>query len=214
MNHTALIGDIKGSRKIENWSEVFGKLVQILDEVNRRYKDDVLIPFKPTIGDEFQGALQTPEHAYDVYTFIKASLPVGIYCGLGIGDIEKAINGDTGLRGSAFYRARDAMELCKSTNRNLKLKSSDAIIQSDEIVNTICYFIEVLENSWTTRQREVIRFYRLHPDYTYEKVGQHFKTSKQTVNKIVRAADWKAILEGEQLITELFKSKLFQLNGT
>jgi len=160
-SHTALIGDIKGSRKLDNWPEVFRKLQETLEEANRRFAADILIAFKPTVGDEFQGALKTPDKAYDVYTFIKASLPVSIYFGMGIGEVEKPAEGDSGLRGTAFYRAREALELCKKKGGTLRIKSSGKFSQSENATNTTLLLIETIEHSWTARQREVANHYRL-----------------------------------------------------
>ncbi len=33
--------------------------------------------------------------------------PVGICCGIGIGEVEKSQEDDKGLRGTAFFRARE-----------------------------------------------------------------------------------------------------------
>jgi len=204
--HCALIGDIKGSRKLDNWPEVFQKLRETLDEVNRRFADDLLAPFKPTVGDEFQGALKTPHNACDIYTFIKSSLPVSLYCGMGIGEVEKSAEGDTGLRGTAFYRARSALEICKKENSVLRTKSSDGENQSDEVINTLLKFVGAIENSWTQRQREIVHFYRLHPEYTHEKMGQYSGISQPAISKILKAANFELVSEGEALVRNIIRS--------
>ncbi len=141
-----------------------------------------------------------------IYVSLKSKLPVDFYCGVGIGDIERPLEDEVGMRGTVFYRARSALELCKKSTRNLLIKSSDTTIQTYEILNTVLRFIEVLENSWTERQREVVNYVRLHPNYTYEQVGEHFTVSKQAVSQILGAADWAAISEGEDLLNNLLGS--------
>ncbi len=201
-----IIGDIKRSRDIDNWSNIFKKVETTLEEVNKLFSDDILVNFKPTIGDEFQGVLKSPQNAYALYTFIKCKLLVDIYCGIGIGEIEMPLEEGVGMRGTAFYRARDALELCKKSKRNLLVKSSDAPNQTDEIINTLLRFIEAFENSWTKRQQEVVSYFRLHPDYTYEQLGKHFGISKQTIYDILNAADWATISEGEALLNKLLRN--------
>ncbi|MBE0516607.1 MAG: hypothetical protein IBX41_04340 [Methanophagales archaeon] len=201
-----LIGDIKSSREVENWSTLFRQLEGTLSEINRMFSGDFLIDFKPTVGDEFQGVLKSPKNAYVVYVALKSRLRVDFYCGVGIGDIERPLEDEVGMRGTAFYRARSAVELCKKSTRNLLIKSSDTTIQTDEILNTVLRFIEVLEDSWTARQREVVNYVRLHPGSTYEQVGKHFKISRQAVSQILAAADWAAISEGEALLNNLLES--------
>jgi len=202
-NCCVIIGDIKKSRNVDNWPNIFKRLDNTLKGINRVFSSDILIDFKPTVGDEFQGVLKNPKNAYALYVFITSKLPVDIYCGIGVGDIERPLKEDIGMRGTAFYRARSALELCKKSKRNLLIKSLDIPNRIDEIINTLLRFIEVLENSWTKRQQQVINYFRLHPDYTYEQLGKHFRISKQAVSQILRAADWAAISEGETLLGKL-----------
>lgn len=205
-NHCALIGDIKGSRKLEDWPETLRKLTETLEEVNRRFAADILIQFKPTVGDEFQGALKTPTHAYDVYTFIKSSLLVGIYCGMGIGEVEKPAEADVGLRGTAFYRARASLELCKNRKRNLFIKSADTEDMSDEVINALLHLIGATENSWTDRQREIINYYRLNPAMMKSQLAEHFEISRPTISDILNAASWEVISDCEITVKKLLKS--------
>lgn len=198
-----LIGDIRNSRDLEDWPTVFGNLEKVLRQVNSKFADDVVVDFVPTVGDEFQGALRDARNAYSVYVQVGASLPVGIYCGIGIGDVEKPLGGDVGMRGTAFYRARDALEECKAKRRSVLVRSSDDACLDDRVTNTLLHFIEVLEGSWTDRQSEVLGFYREHPEYTYEMVGSHFGISKQAISQILKAADWEAVCDGEQLVNHL-----------
>jgi len=200
-----MIGDIKGSSDLDEWGSVFEKLQAALKQINREFSHDILVEFVPTAGDEFQGALRDPKHAYAVYVSIKGGLPVGFYCGIGIGDIERPLDADIGMRGNAFYRARSALEFCKKRKRNVVLRSSDTTSLADETINTLLHVIEVMENSWTKRQREVLHYYRLHPDYTYERLGRHFGITKQTVSKILKAGGWDAIPEGETMVNRLLQ---------
>ncbi len=203
--HCVMIGDIKRSRDLDEWGSVFEKLEAALKQINREFSHDILVDFVPTVGDEFQGALRDPKHAYAAYVSIKGGLPVGFYCGIGVGDIEKPLDVDIGMRGNAFYRARSALEFCKKRKRNVVLGSSDTTSLADETINTLLHFIEVMENSWTNRQHEVLHYYRSHPDYTYEQLGSHFGIAKQTVSKILKAGGWDLIAEGETVVNKLLQ---------
>lgn len=203
--HCAIIGDVKSSRDLDSWPRVFGRLEQVLHETNREFFDDILVEFRPTVGDEFQGALHSPGNAYNLYVFVKARLPVRIYCGIGIGDIEKPADRDVGMRGTAFYTARSALEVCKSNDRNVFVKSSDTGDLTDESINTLLHFIEVLENSWTKRQRELLNYYRLHPEQSVRDLAVHFRIARTTAYGIMEAADWRAVSEGERMVTKLLR---------
>lgn len=198
-----MIGDIQESRTLDDWAHIFESLGTTLTLVNEQYSGEVLISFRPTVGDEFQGALMEPAGAYAVYVSMRSRLPVRIYCGVGVGEIEKPLGTDIGMRGTAFYRARAALEECKKRGRNLIIRSSDRTNQRDKTINTLLYLIQVLERSWTKRQHEVLTYYRQNRGDTYEQLGLHFGISKQAVSQILKAGDSDAISEAETVVNEL-----------
>ncbi len=201
LHPTALIADVKGSRQIENWPEVFDILKKTLRNANKRFADQILVKFAPTVGDEFQGALKSPEKAFDVYTFIKASLPVPIYCGLGIGEVEVTAEGSAGLRGTAFYRARSALEVCKKKSGSMRIKTANEETQADQLVNVLLLLMETIENSWTKRQREILSYFRLHPEFTRESLGRQFGITQPTVSEIFKIAHYDAISAAERALS-------------
>jgi len=205
LSNCVIIGDIKRSRELDNWEQIFGQLKRTLEETNERFSDVLIVHFAPTVGDEFQGAIKTPEKAIELLDFMRGKLPVDIYYGLGIGSVEKPLDTEVGMRGSSFYRARDALKLCKKLDREIVIKSSETASLPDEIINMLLHFIEVLENSWTKRQREVAEYFRRHPHNTYEQLGEHFGLKKQSISDILIAANWKVIAEGNNLVQKLLE---------
>jgi hypothetical protein len=205
LSKCVIIGDIKKSRDLDNWEHVFGALKSALQETNKRFSDVIVVTFGPTIGDEFQGALTTPEKAFEVCNFIKSRLQIDIYCAIGVGNIEKSAAQEMGMRGSAFYRARDPLQLCKKQSRKVLIKSSDTACLTDDTLNMVLHFIEVLENSWTKRQREVAEYFRLHSDNTYEQLGKHFGLKKQSISDVLIAANWKVIADGNNIVQKLLR---------
>lgn len=204
-DNCVIIGDIKESRNVPNWQELFMKLRKTLRETNRRFSDVTVVTFRPTIGDEFQGAVRAAEKALDIYNLIRSEVHMDIYYGIGIGSIEKPLRKEMGMRGSGFYRARDALEVCKRESRNIFVKSSDTACPTDAVMNTFLRLMEVLENSWTRRQREIVNYYRVHPHYTYEQLSKHFGFSKQAASQFLKATNWEVISEGDDLVRELLK---------
>lgn len=212
-NKCVIIGDIKKSSRLNNWPGIFKELKKSLSEINKRYSNDIVVTFKPTVGDEFQGAIIKPEKVFEIYSIIKSKLPVNVYYGIGIGDIEKPFTDEIGMRGSAFYRARDALEICKKKKRSIFIKSSDTPNQTDDLINMLLRFIEVFEYSFTKRQREIVNYYRLHPNYTYDQLAEHFNTSKQSISQILKAANWELISEGGNFAKEFLKNMYSNTDG-
>lgn len=52
-----VIGDICGSKHLNNRKEIQDKLREILNKINNKYKLDIVAKFVITLGDEFQGLL-------------------------------------------------------------------------------------------------------------------------------------------------------------
>ncbi len=202
--HAVLICDVRKSREIENWEKVVEKIKGVLDEVNERFRESIVGSFKMTVGDEFQGVLRFPERAYGIYKFIKYHVPVSLYCGVGIGEVEIPVEDYGGARRSAFYNARDAVDECKKMKRVFFLKSPSKEV--DDIVNTIAYLIECIESTWTERQKEVVKFHISHPEMSYEGIGRVFGITKQGVSGILKRAKWDAIENGIEVIESVLKS--------
>jgi hypothetical protein len=205
LRNCVIIGDIKRSRDLDNWEQIFTELKRALEETNERFAEVLLVRLAPTVGDEFQGAIKTPAKAIELLNFIRGKMTVDIYCGLGIGAIEKPSDAEVGMRGSAFYRARDALQLCKKQGRKVLIKSSDTASLTDDTLNMMLHFIEVLENSWTKRQREIAEHFRVHPHNTYEQLGEHFGLKKQSISDVLIAANWKVIADGNNLVKNLLE---------
>ncbi|MDZ7270857.1 MAG: SatD family protein [candidate division KSB1 bacterium] len=203
MEHCVIIGDVQRSRQLENWPEVFQALNGALEGVNTRFASDLLLPFRPTVGDEFQGALQDATNAYAVCLYLRVTTPASLYCGVGVGEVERLAHEEGGMRGTAFYRAREALNACKRQQRTILLRADESRTQGVEVVNALLGLIQALEERWTIRQREMARFYRMHPELTYEEVGRHFGVSKQAVSQVLRGAKWDALLEGERTVNAL-----------
>jgi len=197
-----IIGDIKKSRKLDHWKEIFTAFQDILGELNRIYSGVITVSFQPTVGDEFQGAIRTPGKAIEIYYLMKTRIAVEMYFGVGIGRVEKPIDEELGMRGDAFYRARDALQMCKKRNRDIIVKAAPDHTPLERVVNTVLHFVEVMERSWTNRQREIVEYYRLHPGHTYEKIGEHFGCTKQAVSDVLLSAHYKVVAEGIDLVRD------------
>jgi len=91
--YVAIIGDIIGSRNIENRNEVQNKLKDVLNHVNNKYAEDISAKFTITLGDEFQGLLSAGRYVMDIIQFIERKMyPVKMRFGVGIGKITTDIH--------------------------------------------------------------------------------------------------------------------------
>lgn len=75
MAYCTIICDIKSSRKIENREEIQYKIIDMLKETNKIFKDLIISPFLITIGDEWQGLTKYPCDYLKIINFFKEYIP-------------------------------------------------------------------------------------------------------------------------------------------
>lgn len=166
MIYTALIGDIKDSKNIENRSQIQEKLHRVLRDVNRIYCADISAEFIITLGDEFQGLLNSREHLLDMIQYIQREMyPVRLRFGIGIGEIHTNIFHEAaiGADGPAYYAARDMIEDLRKQEKKLKKQAADiqiAIYDTEDFeiteINTILALMKLIEDDWSEKQRFTI----------------------------------------------------------
>lgn len=166
MIYTALIGDIKDSKNIENRSQIQEKLHRVLRDVNRIYRADISAEFIITLGDEFQGLLNSREHLLDMIQYIQREMyPVRLRFGIGIGEIHTNIFREAaiGADGPAYYAARDMIEDLRRQEKKLKKQAADiqiAIYDTEDFeimeINTILALMKLIEDDWSEKQRFTI----------------------------------------------------------
>lgn len=206
----AIIGDIAGSRVLKDWPIVFGNLEKTLVALNQEMQSDILLGFAPTSGDEFQGVLKSPAKAYDACVFIAASTHPKAYFGIGIGDVEEPVAGEKGLRGRAFYRARDAIEKCKRKKQRILIQSAEMSLM-DDMSNTLLALLAAIEASWTRRQAEIVNHIRLSQGLSYEELARHYGITKQAVSQHLKAANWAEVSAAEELLRRLLRDQYSRL---
>jgi hypothetical protein len=157
-------------------------------QVYETYKDVIELGPYFTVGDEFQCVVSDPSRLFDVYQRLRFLSPVRFRCGFGIGDIEGRVSKDVPMRGSAFVRARDAIEMCKKGERELMLRSNDYRSAFDDIINTLLLIAADIDDHWTQRQYEVVREYVIQGRPKYEVIANRFNTSKQSISQVIIAS--------------------------
>jgi len=164
----AIIGDIIESKKIQNRLQVQYDMTTKLNLINEKYAQCISSKFMITLGDEFQGLLNSGEYITEIVDTIEREMhPIGLRFGIGVGSITTNINYDipVGADGPAYYNARKMVEhLKKSRNKKMEIKSNIGIEVEDglylsELINSIFSMSTVIKSRWTSRQREIIKAY-------------------------------------------------------
>lgn len=140
MTYTAIIADIKNSRKLpsEDREEVQILIKSSLECLNKIFKSSLKFDVIFGAGDEFQGLFTSPVPAYLYLRLLKMIIsPVEIRCGIGIGEWDVRILEGTSSEqdGSAYHYARDAIsKASKNNDYSILLNSNN---KRDIYINTL-----------------------------------------------------------------------------
>lgn len=128
MNYMTMIFDLKDSRKLANRNEVQILLINALKKCNEDFKNLIICPFIITLGDEWQGLLESDCNYLEIINFFHKTLPhyLNFYVGIGIGEVtvynfELTVNQ---LDGPSYYLAREAINYCKNHKHALVMLSN------------------------------------------------------------------------------------------
>ncbi len=128
----ALIGDLVDSRESPDRQSLHTALDDVLRAVNQRL--DPIVAAVITVGDEFQGVYRSVGDALTASFWVRLSLrPVGdVRFGVGRGDVRTLDTTRGILDGSAFWRARDAIEAAERRAGRARTRTSRTAYQSPD----------------------------------------------------------------------------------
>jgi SatD family (SatD) len=210
--------DVKKSRQMEK-----GRLLSILNEyqqtINRRFHQDLLVPFTIRNGDELIGVIGNFASAYPLIDYILQQSHLHrcpFYLGIGIGKLETTNITDVhAINGSAVLYAFEARDQhLKEKNDKIKIwneaeaETSFCILSESvpsEPLNTLLGFILSTKRKWTSKQQQVIHLIEQFPEWTYEKIGNHlgYKSPISTVSYLLKRADYQKVKAAEASFTQL-----------
>lgn len=217
----ALIGDIINSKNIsidnalQVRNEVQMKLNTILEEINKKYSDGIAANFLITLGDEFQGLLNSPNYIFEIIETIKLNIfPTRLRFGIGIGDIYTQINRDMalGADGPAYHNARKNIDLIKTLEKG-KMNGSVNIMVREEtslhpheinLINSNLQLCTFIESNWTLKQRELIKKIRLEKKSQVE-AAEILGISQSSVQRRLKAAGFYDYIHGIDTVSIIVK---------
>ncbi|HET9886043.1 MAG TPA: SatD family protein [bacterium] len=206
--YLAVIGDLAGSREVSNRGALQRELKQALKRIADRKSFAPVRAAGPeiTAGDEFQVLLHTgeklapgtPAMAYLVE--LTEDLPVQCLFGIGLGTISTPLKTPIGeLDGPCFHRAREAVEQAKREGRWAVVAGMPA--EEAAIANAILRIAGSIRESWTERQKEIIRVRRKTP--LQKDVARKLKVSPSVISEALSAARHDAILETDAAVAAI-----------
>ena len=186
-------------------SSVQEQFTELVQKLNQLYRGHLRAKFVITLGDEFQGLLQTPEIIpHLIWTLEQLFTARELRLGFGFGSIytsikEYAINVD----GPALHSARSSLEAAK--RRKLKGGVFTGFGPAvDPALNGLARVLHHQRDTWPTRQRQVVK--HLHDGWKGTDIAQELGITKQAVSRYASLAGWEAYIEAEQGWTTLLRA--------
>lgn len=210
--YIAIIGDMKGSKQIEERNVVQKQMQTVLNGINERYAPDIASKFMITLGDEFQGLLFNGTKTMHILSEIEQGMyPVKVRFGVGIGKITTDINPEMaiGADGPGYYHARAAIDFLKQNEKRKQVNVSDVRFEAESgdpellaMLNTILSLVSVIKRQWSNRQREVIWDMLIHQD-NQTNVAERLEITQPTVQMTLAKGNYYAYKEALDTIEEV-----------
>jgi len=205
-NLYALIGDVVGSRELDDRAEVQRTLAELLESLNHRFwgggdsEASLAAPIKLTAGDEMQALLRAPAPTVEIVVSIADALyPVEVVWGLGMGSISTDLVEDVALvDGPCFHHAREAVE--DAADRGAWLQARGFPEPFSDSLSALFQLIGAVRSRWKPAQMRYIRSAR---DRAQTEVAQMHGVDESTVSKALQAARFRDVEAAEEATRRL-----------
>ncbi len=202
--YTVIIGDISGSKRLNGMDRYQTQLFvkSAIVQSNEQFRSYLEAPMTITKGDEFQGLIDSPQHAYEIIQSLQRMVfPIRIRYGLGIGTIFR-MGGVLPIEmdGPAFHRANQALNSAKKHKSDIWIISENSLI--DQLLNTIFSLITAIKSRWNERH------FKLYWSYqelgTYREVAEMENVTPQAICDVLKHSKATDVIAAERRLREFF----------
>lgn len=193
--YVALIGDIRGSRQLEDRSQVQEELRSALASLNEATVNPQGADLVITTGDEFQGLFTEPVRALEVLGRLDERFPeLSFTFGLGAGGLETDLRQEAvGMDGPCFHEARRAIEAAASQPAGAQAAGFGDV--ADDHASTMLALVQSARSDWTPTQCRYAL--ALRDAATQQAVADRFDRSKSSISESLSAAHVREVHAAE-----------------
>jgi hypothetical protein len=160
-------------------------------------------------GDSFQIEVKDIFNSFEKAVYIKACIKCikGLDVRLAIGIGEKSFEGTnvTESNGEAFLFSGEIMESLKREKINLKIKTSNDILNQE--LNLYFKLALIIMDNWSVNSAEVVKLSLEKPNTLQKELAQMVGTNQEAISKRLKRANLDAILE----LDKMYREKLGKL---
>lgn len=204
----ALIGDIRGSRELEDRQEAQREFKGVVESLNEHIPNgSISSRFTVTTGDEFQVLLTDATAAVEAAVSASDRFhPARLRFGIGRGELDTEVNPDQaiGMDGPCFHRAREAIDAARKDGAWLRVAGwSDDL---DRRSNVMFDLVQCVREDWTDRQAQFAS--ALKEAGAQKRVVERFNVSKSTVSESLSAGHVQEVRKAERSLGEWLQDGL------
>ena len=204
----ALIGDIRGSRELEDRREAQQEFKRVVTSLNEHIPDrSIASRFTVTTGDEFQALLTDASDAIEAAVSASDRFhPKRLRFGIGRGGLETEVNPNQaiGMDGPCFHQARDAIDSARTDGAWLRVAGwSDDF---DRHSNAMFDLVQCVREDWTDRQAQFAL--ALKEEGAQNRVAGRYDVSKSTVSESLSAGHVHEVRSAEHSLGVLLQDAL------
>jgi predicted XRE-type DNA-binding protein len=193
-NLIAIIGDIVDSKKIpiDKRNLYQNKLKEVLSQINKRYEEEICSNFIITLGDEFQGVINSATHLFNMIEMVEMAMdPIHLRFGIGVGPLLTQINREAsiGADGPSYHRARKSIMVLKKDKENIQniyIETGNRLF-NDEL-NAHLYWVCRTFNTWSKLQRKVVKYKIDNVDITQKEIATDLSIDQSLVSRTLKAS--------------------------
>lgn len=198
--YLAAIGDLVGSRKMDDRSSVQERLRQAINQVNEELAESLAAPIKLTGGDEWKVLVDNSPRVVDAIDRMSDTVhPAQARWGIGWGKLDTPLSRDVGaLDGPCFHHARAAIEKAATERSWVRVKGFSPL--HNEVLTALFDTLGALRASWTDHQVDYIRAVR---GRTQKEAAQKLGISRTGVVKGLGRANYTEYRRGLDALRSL-----------
>lgn len=170
MEHLILMADVIGSRKKKS-IELIADFKKIVNYVNHKWSKEILSPLTITLGDEFQGVIDSTENAIKVIFEIEEEIinnnqDLKLRYVINKGKIDTPINKNIAyeMLGEGLTSAREKLTGLKKGKSRFLINTRENT-QSEEIINDLFNIYQNYLDSWKKSDHYIVKQFLSNKSY-------------------------------------------------
>lgn len=197
--YCVIAGDIIHSKMLEKQARYESTLAisQILEQINLKYKKNILANFGIVRGDGFEGVLFSQQNAPKiVFDIIRLLYNEGVKVRISavMDDLTVISSNRNRADGQAFYTALDEIEeLRKKKSTHWFQVSFRTGTIAQPLVNSMMELLEALTLEWTDRQTEIV-WNMIECSGQQSLVAQKLDVANSVIHKQLKAAHYESFI--------------------